>query len=198
MGKPIKIFAVHLPLRPLYMWCSLCTYFSIFLHMFHIHTFNLFIFLTFFIFLCIFSRYFMLAYWAPRTRRNSIFCVHVFKYLEITYRIQPNYRTYSYKRRVKQFRSLQITASLLFVYFFIKAYVMGTHLNCIDLSMQFKWAPTTYAFTKKKKSEEKLHYHHQISLFLIFFLLCTLSRSIRILTQLSIPRNFGKPKRTVR
>ena len=39
---------------------------------------------------------------------------------------------------VKQFRSLQITASVLFVYFFIKAYVVGTHLNFIDLLMQFK------------------------------------------------------------
>ena len=26
----------------------------------------------------------------------------------------------------------------LFVHFFIKAYVVGTHLNCIDLLMQFK------------------------------------------------------------
>ena len=44
-----------------------------------------------------------------------------------TYRIRPNYRTYSYKRTVKQFRRLQITASILFVYFFIKTYVVGTH-----------------------------------------------------------------------
>ena len=33
--------------------------------------------------------------------------------------------------------------------FLIKAYVVGTHLNCIDnLSMQFKWVPTTFAFRK--------------------------------------------------
>ena len=51
--------------------------------------------------------------------------------------ILPNYCTYPYKRTVKQFRSLQITASVLFVYFFIKAYFVDTHLNCIDLSMQF-------------------------------------------------------------
>ena len=49
-----------------------------------------------------------------------------------TYRIRPNYRTYPYKRTVKQFRSLQITASVIFVYFFVKAYVVGTHWNCID------------------------------------------------------------------
>ena len=36
-----------------------------------------------------------------------------------------------------------------FLYFFTKAYVVGTHLNCIDKSMQFKWVPTTYAFVKE-------------------------------------------------
>ena len=49
-----------------------------------------------------------------------------------SYRIRSNYRTYPYKRTVKKFRSLQITASVLFLYFFIKAYVVDTHLNCID------------------------------------------------------------------
>ena len=33
--------------------------------------------------------------------------------------------------------------------FFIKAYVVGTHLNCINKSMQFKWVPTTYALNKE-------------------------------------------------
>ena len=33
--------------------------------------------------------------------------------------------------------------------FLYKAYVVGTYLNCIDLSMQFRFVPTTYAFTKK-------------------------------------------------
>ena len=32
----------------------------------------------------------------------------------VLYRIRPNYCTYPYKRTVKQFRSLQITASVLF------------------------------------------------------------------------------------
>ena len=36
-----------------------------------------------------------------------------------------------------------------FLIFFIKAYVVGTHLDCVDKSMQFKWVPTTYAFIKK-------------------------------------------------
>ena len=59
--------------------------------------------------------------------------IHVFM-IDMTYRI----RSYPYKRTVKQFRTLQITASVLFGYFLIKAYALGTHLNCIDLSMQFK------------------------------------------------------------
>ena len=37
----------------------------------------------------------------------------------------------------------------IFSDFCIKAYVVDTHLNCIDKSMQFKWVPTTYAFIKK-------------------------------------------------
>ena len=32
---------------------------------------------------------------------------------------------------------------------FIKAYVVDTHLNCIDKSMEFKWEPTTYALIIK-------------------------------------------------
>ena len=74
------------------------------------------------------------------------------------YLIRPNYRTYPYKRTVKQFRSFQITARVLFVYFCIKTYVVCTHLNCIDLSMQFKWVPTIYAFINKIK---KYYKHHQ-------------------------------------
>ena len=86
------------------------------------------------------------------------------------YRIRPNYHTYSYKRTVKQFHSLQIIASVLFVYFFIKAYVVGAHLNCIDLSMQFKWVPTTYVLIKKirKKKKKKKSHKHQIRPLLIF------------------------------
>ena len=36
-----------------------------------------------------------------------------------------------------------------FLIFFIIAYVVGTHLNCIDKSMQFKWVPTTYCLDKR-------------------------------------------------
>ena len=67
------------------------------------------------------------------------------------YRIQSNYRTYPYKCTVKQFRTLRITASVLYGYFFIKAYAVGTHLNCIDLSMQFKWVPTTCFYKEIQK-----------------------------------------------
>ena len=34
--------------------------------------------------------------------------------------------------------------------FFMNAYIVGTHLNCIDKSMQFIWVPTTYAFIDKQ------------------------------------------------
>ena len=77
----------------------------------------------------------------------------------IRYCIWLYYRAYPYKHAVKQLRSLQITASVLFVYL-IKAHVVGTHLNCIDLSMQFKWVPITYAFIKKierKLNRKTLH-----------------------------------------
>ena len=66
------------------------------------------------------------------------------------YLIQPIYPMCPYKRTVKQIHRLWITVSVLFVYFFIKAYVVGTHLNCIDLSL------TTYAFIKKIRKTKPL------------------------------------------
>ena len=86
------------------------------------------------------------------------------KYL---YCIRPDCCTYPYKRIFKQFHGLQITASVLCVYFFIQAYVVGIHLLCIDLLMQFKWVPTIYAF--KNKIRKKSDKHHQTGLLLIFF-----------------------------
>ena len=51
--------------------------------------------------------------------------------------------------------SAQSSDSVVFrlqpVYVLCTTYVVGTHLNCIDLSMQFRWVPTTYAFIKKIK-----------------------------------------------
>ena len=51
-------------------------------------------------------------------------------------------------------KDLSKDAYLMFLWFlflisFIKAYAGGTHLNCIDKSMQFKWVPTRYAFITK-------------------------------------------------
>ena len=43
-----------------------------------------------------------------------------------------------------------------FLIFFIKAYIVGIHLNCLDLSRQFKRVPTTYAFIKKQIKVHKL------------------------------------------
>ena len=37
----------------------------------------------------------------------------------------------------------------IFSDFLYKAYVVSTHLNCIDKSMELNWVPTTYAFIKK-------------------------------------------------
>ena len=93
------------------------------------------------------------------------------------------------KCTVKQFHSLQITASVLFIYFFIKAYVVGTHLNCINKLMQFKWVPTTYAFIKqirkKKTHPKKTSYKHNLisHLLIFFFLKCTLITSRYIFCQ---------------
>ena len=39
--------------------------------------------------------------------------------------------------------------AIFFMIFFIKTYVVGTNLNCLDLSRQFKWVSTTYHFIKK-------------------------------------------------
>ena len=41
-------------------------------------------------------------------------------------------------------------------YFFIKAYVVGTNLNCLDLSRQFKSVPTTYAFIGTIRNEYRV------------------------------------------
>ena len=42
-----------------------------------------------------------------------------------------------------------VYAIFFFLIFFIKAYVVDTHLNCIDKLMQFKWVSITYAFIQK-------------------------------------------------
>ena len=60
-----------------------------------------------------------------------------------TYHIQLNYTTHPYKHSVMQFRSLQLTACVLFVNFFIKAHVvnalkMGTHNMCFYKENQKK------------------------------------------------------------
>ena len=54
----------------------------------------------------------------------------------IIYRIRSNYRTYPYKPHSRNSVVFRLQPVYFFLYFFIKAYVVGTHLNCIDLSMQ--------------------------------------------------------------
>ena len=55
------------------------------------------------------------------------------------------------KRSAKDLPNDSYAMFLCFFYsdFLCKAYVVSTHLNCIDKSMQFKWVPTTNAFIKK-------------------------------------------------
>ena len=86
------------------------------------------------------------------------FCIHIWEY-----HIRPNYRTvrlvfskllgtlicgkiciYLLRIHYKKIRKRTYLMMImwLFLIFFIKAYVVGTHLNCIDNSMQFKWVPT--------------------------------------------------------
>ena len=91
--------------------------------------------------------------------QNCFYELHHFEY-----RIRPNYRTVRsgfskflktlicgkiciyllrihYKKDQK--RTYLMMTMPFFLIFFIKAYVVGTRLNCIDKSMQFKWVPTT-------------------------------------------------------
>ena len=70
--------------------------------------------------------------------KKKILKTFSFWWLYFQYNIFDLTTTYTPISAVKQSRSIQITARVLFVYYFIKAYAVGTHLNCIDLSMQFK------------------------------------------------------------
>ena len=104
--------------------------------------------------------------WAKNAEMNKIWAICIVyapililsqKYPWVVYHILSYHRTYPYKCKIKQFHSLQITANVLFVYLYIKTYVVGTHLNCINLLMQFKWVPTTWENQKKNKKTKKKH-----------------------------------------
>ena len=58
-------------------------------------------------------------------------------------------RVHFEKRSAKDLYDDVYAIFFVFLIFFIKTYVVGTHLNCIDKSMQFKWVPTKYAFLEK-------------------------------------------------
>ena len=96
-------------------------------------------------FKCLAVLIFSVSLWLRVYIGNNAFLYFSSHYLAFTescqnlnYLIRSNYHTYPCKRTVKKLRTLQITASVLFLYFFIKAFVVGTHLNCINLLMQFK------------------------------------------------------------
>ena len=62
---------------------------------------------------------------------------------------------YTLKKKKRSDRDLSNDANAMFcvfffvLIFFVKAYVVCTHLNCINKLMQFKWVPTTCALIKK-------------------------------------------------
>ena len=73
---------------------------------------------------------------------------------KVKYCIRPNYRTCSYKHTVKEFSNLKDYNQCTFIYFFMKkTYVVGTHLNCLDKSRQFKQVSTTYDSIKKTENK---------------------------------------------
>ena len=61
--------------------------------------------------------------------------IQIFKVLVIIYHILPNYRTYPYKHTIKQFLRLKI--AVCNIIYFIIAYVVGTHLNCLGNSNEY-------------------------------------------------------------
>ena len=87
--------------------------------------------------------------------RPNYCTVHSFSKLlgKLVVKYVPTNTKGTFKKKKDQRRSHQMMLMLcfcdLFLIFCIKAYVVGTHLNCIDKSKQFKWVPTTYAFVKK-------------------------------------------------
>ena len=101
----------------------------------------------------------------------SVFILYNFPYH--TYRIWPNYCSYPYKRTVKQFCSLQITASVLFVYFFVKAYKCMLRVPILIAStcwcnsneypqhmLLYRKSEKKHKKNKKKKTTKISHKHH--------------------------------------
>ena len=94
------------------------------------------------------------------------------------YRVQPNYHTYPYKCTVKQFCSLQLQP-VYYIYFFIKAYVVCTHLNCIVDAIQM--GIHNICFYKENQKKKKPHKNITLASLdksladLFFFKKCSLS-----------------------
>ena len=66
----------------------------------------------------------------------------------------PTNGTLKKKKKDQQRTNLMIFKGFFFMFFFflnlfLKAYVVGNHLNCIDKSMQFKWIPTPLCLYKE-------------------------------------------------
>ena len=84
------------------------------------------------------------------------------------YSIRPNYRTYPYKGTVKQFLSLQVTASVLFCLLFYKGICCRYPFDLHQLVDAIQMSTHNICFYEENQ-KEKSHKHHQVSLLLIFF-----------------------------
>ena len=91
----------------------------------------------------IYSKYYIRPY----------YCTMCLGFFKITGKLVVQYVSTYTKGTLKQGSVndayVMLLCFLFFLIFFIKAHIVGTHLNCIDKLMHFKWAPTTYAFIKK-------------------------------------------------
>ena len=83
-----------------------------------------------------------------------------------TYRVRSNYHSHPFKRTVKKFRSLQITASVLLLYLCL---YKENQKKQKTKKKKKKKKTTTPPPPKKKENNKKTHNHHQLSHFLIFF-----------------------------
>ena len=82
--------------------------------------------------------------------------LEIISYTVLVIHFQPNYQIQPCNKCT--FKQILQSSDLdynfcSFVYFFVNIHVVGTHLNCLDKSRQFKRIPTTYAFIKKNKKK---------------------------------------------
>ena len=105
-------------------------------------------------------------------------CHNELRYIEgFVYHIRPNYCSYPYKGTAKQICCLQITACVLFVYFFIMAYVVGTLWIASICWCNLNEYPQ-HMLLLRKSDKRKIANKSSDKSFTDLFLKCTLSRNI--------------------